>query len=238
MITFKQFQSLEEAALQEEVVQLDEISMSRLHAHTQGRNIGMITAWRSEHPDHPDWDKVKDLHKDDPKKKSWLLKVNKARNKELEGSIKDYVKTHPKHKVGYTKVRGRYVEKHGTPEAKDVDEHSFLIMGKKGNDKNGLKHFLEKHGKKYDQDSILHKAHNSNDAHLIGTNHSKFPGYEQHANVGEFHPNRTPEFHSVLHGGGINSGKQGLKTIRQKGTGVMTTRTGPASDKKWAHEHD
>jgi hypothetical protein len=235
MLTFQQF------------VQLDEISLARLHRHLdrhmQGREVGMITAWRSKHPDHPEWEKVKDLKDDNPTKKAWLLKVNKARNVELEKTLKSWVANYePGNQVSYRKVRGRFVENQGTPEAKNVDEHSFLVIGKKGSDQSrqgsdkSLKALLRTQGEKYDQDSILHKPHNSDEAFLVGTNKSKSPGLGRHVNVGKFRANRTPMFHSVLAGGGVNSGKQGEKTIRQKGTGNMVTRNGPASAKKWAHE--
>ena len=52
--------------------------------------------------------------------------------------------------------------------ARPVDEHSYLVIGKKGKDGGALKGFLKKHGEKYGQDSVLHKSHDSNEAHLHG----------------------------------------------------------------------
>lgn len=232
MLTFQQF-LFEEMS----TVALNEINMSRLSAHMNGRNIGMITASRGEHQDHPDWAKYKDLPKEHPDRQAFVNKVNKQRNKELEGHIKHWTKTQRANNnssAGYTKVRGRYTENFGKPDAHNVDEHSFLMIGKKGDDRGELKKFLTHHGEKYNQDSILHKAHDSTAAHLVGTNKTGYPGYGQHRSIGEFHANRTPEFHSILHGGGANSGKQGAKTIRQKGSGKTLARTGSAGDKTWA----
>jgi len=97
-------------------------------------------------------------------------------------------------------VKGRYVENKGTPQERPVDEHSYLIMGKKGDDKGALKHFMIHHGEKYGQDSVLHKAHNEPHAFLHGTREGGFPGKGQSHNVGTWHPNKVGEFHSVMKG--------------------------------------
>jgi len=165
MQSFKQFMD------QVNQTGLNESSLSRVFTHTQGRNIGMMTAHRGEH----------------------TAEENKQRNHELEGDIR-------KHGFGFTHVKGRYIENHGTPQARAVDEHSYLIHGKKGDDKGELKNFLTKHGEKYGQDSVLHKAHDSEHAHLIGTREGGFPGKGNTHDVGQWHPNRTGEFHSVMTG--------------------------------------
>ncbi len=150
---------------------LNEASLSRVLSHTEGRNIGMITAHRGE----------------------FSAAENKTRNTELEKSIRD--SGH-----GFIKVRGRYVENHGTPNARNVDEHSYLVVGKKGNDGGKLLGFLKKQGEKYGQDSILHKAHNDEHAFLHGTKEGGFPGKGVSHNVGKFHPNRAGEFHTTMKG--------------------------------------
>ena len=150
---------------------INETSLSRVQNHTQNRNIGMITAHRGEN----------------------TSSENKRNNKELEHHIR---------KAGYglVHVKGRYVENHGTPHAKNVDEHSYLVIGKKGDDNGHLLHHLKKWGEKYNQDSILHKAHNDKHAYLHGTNNSDFPGKGKQHDVGEFHANRSGEFHTALKG--------------------------------------
>lgn len=150
---------------------LNEASLSRVHAHTQGRNIGMITAHRGEN----------------------TPEENNKRNAELETSIR-------KAGYGFVKVKGRYIENHGTPEAKPVDEKSYLVVGKEGDDKGHLLSFLKKHGQKYGQDSVLHKPHDSEDAHLHGTREGGYPGMGKKESVGKWHPNRTPEFHTAMRG--------------------------------------
>jgi hypothetical protein len=149
----------------------NEYSLARVHQHTQNRNIGMMTAHRGE----------------------FTADENRERNRQLEDDIR-------KHGFGFTHVKGRYIENHGTPQARPVDEHSYLIHGKAGNDNGELKHFLMHHGEKYGQDSVLHKAHDAEHAHLIGTREGGFPGKGVSHQVGKWHPNRAGEFHSVMRG--------------------------------------
>jgi hypothetical protein len=59
---------------------------------------------------------------------------------------------------------------------------------------------LTKAGQKYEQDFVLHKSHDSENAHLIGTKEGVYPGAGKTADLGKFHANRVPEFHSVLKG--------------------------------------
>lgn len=151
---------------------LNEASLGRVYQHTKDRNIGMITAHRAEN----------------------TSEENRKRNDELEHHIR-------KAGYGFVKVKGRYIENHGTPHAKTVDEHSFLVVGKKGDDKGELKHFLKKHGEKYGQDSVLHKSHDEETAKLHGTREGGWPGKGETHDVGTFHPSRAGEFHTAMKGG-------------------------------------
>jgi hypothetical protein len=137
--------------------------------HTQNSNVGIITAHRG----------------------TLDAATNKSRNSALAGDIR-------KAGYGFAHIRGRYIENYGKPDARPVDEHSFLVIGKKGNDSGNLKGTLKHLGKKYDQDSVLHKAHNEPHANLIGTKEGTFPGEGKEHNVGQFHANRFSEFHSML----------------------------------------
>jgi hypothetical protein len=88
---------------------------------------------------------------------------------------------------------GRYIENFGKKNATPVDEKSFFVHGKD----DILPHLMEL-GKKYDQDSILHKKNDESVAKLHGTNDSGYPGMGKTADVGEFKPHEKGEFHSVL----------------------------------------
>jgi len=45
-------------------------------------------------------------------------------------------------------VRGRYIETHGSPYARPVDEHAYLVFGN-DDDSGNLKGFLRKYGRMY-----------------------------------------------------------------------------------------
>lgn len=150
---------------------LQEASLSRVHSHVQNRNIGMITAHRGEN----------------------TAKENASRNKELEKSIRSAG-------YGFVKVKGRYIENHGTDKARAVDEDSYLVVGKKGDDKGHLLSFLKQHGQKYGQDSILHKSASDENAKLHGTREGGWPGMGKEHDVGKFHANRAGEFHTAMRG--------------------------------------
>ena len=150
---------------------LQEASLSRVHSHVQNRNLGMITAHRGEN----------------------TSKENAARNKELEKSIRSAG-------YGFVKVKGRYIENHGTDAAKAVDEDSYLVIGSDDDDSGKLLSFLKQQGRKYSQDSILHKAASEENAKLHGTRDGGWPGMGKVHDVGKFHANRAGEFHTAMKG--------------------------------------
>jgi len=151
---------------------LNEASLSRVYAHTKDRNIGIISAHRGENsPDE-----------------------NKAASASLHNDIR-------KAGFGLVNIHGRYVENKGTPQERKVSEHSYLVIGKKGNDSGHLLGFLKKHGEKYKQDSVLHKKHDEESAKLHGTREGGFPGAGETHDVGTFHPQRVGDFHSAMRGG-------------------------------------
>lgn len=84
--------------------------------------------------------------------------TEKAKNQELKSMI---------HADGFStiKLKGRYLES----DKFAVKEHSFGVVGKAGNDDGELLHHLKKWGSKFEQDSIIHKAHDSKDAILHST---------------------------------------------------------------------
>ena len=172
-------------------------SISRIQKDSEDRNVGVITASRG------------DLSTEE----------NNKRNKSLEKDIRG-------HGYGFVHVKGRYVENHGTSEARPVDERSYMVMGKKGDDKGELLGHLKDLGKKYNQDSILHKGFGEKKATLHGTSSGEhaYPGMDKTADVGEFHPNRVPEFHSVLKGKGYSS-NQKQKTVNGSKQTAPTRKT-------------
>ena len=100
-------------------------------------------------------------------------------NRQRHAALKSDVR-----KTGYGFIEGRH-----------VDETSLLVVGRKGDDGGALLGYLKHLGKKYGQDSILHKPHNSKKASLHRTNETE---KHKHIEVGFWHPNRTGEFHSLM----------------------------------------
>ena len=150
---------------------INETSLSRVGSLTKDRNIGMITAHRA----------------------TYTKQENDARNNSLETDLR--AAGH-----GFVKVKGRYIENYGKDDAKTVDENSILVIGRNGQDSGHLKGSLLKLGKKYDQDSVLIKPHDEETAYLHGTNETGWPGLGKKTSVGNWHPGRVGEFHSLLRG--------------------------------------
>lgn len=170
---------------------INEASLGRVHQHTQGRSLGMISASRGI-------DKEASEHE-----KNLQRKVDNENHDKLKSDLKNSG-------FGFIHVKGRYVENYGTPQSKNVDEHSFIVVGKKGNDKDKLLQFLKQHGEKYGQDSILHKRHDEEDAKLHGTSdtfkdfNGEPLGKGGTTSVGKWHPDRAGEFHSAMKGKTFN----------------------------------
>jgi hypothetical protein len=146
-----------------------EASFARVHQHTQQRNVGMISASRGH----------------------LTSKENNSRHSQLKSDVR-------KAGYGFIPVKGRYIENHGTAQARHVDEKALMVIGKKGDDGGQLLGHLKHLGHKYDQDSVLHKPHHSHTASLHGTNETGYPGKDKSVDVGSWHPNRAGEFHSLL----------------------------------------
>jgi len=105
---------------------------------------------------------------------------NDRRSKTLHGELKA-----AGHKV--IPAFGGYIENHNTPDAKETRERSFIVMhNKPGDDKGAVKKTLTTLGRKYDQDSILHKPHNSDVASLHGTNKAAWPGMNKTVAAGKY----------------------------------------------------
>jgi ADP-ribosyltransferase exoenzyme len=97
-------------------------------------------------------------------------------------------------------VTGAYVENMGTPEARETHERSFIVMHNKPGDDNGaVKKTLIHMGKKYGQDSILHKPHNSDIASFHGTN--KATGVGKVTPVGKYRPRNNDQMFTRMKSG-------------------------------------
>lgn len=130
-------------------------------------------------------------------RKGQSLQQEKDKNQELKNMI---------HADGFStiKLKGRYLESDKYP----VKEHSFGVIGKTGSDGGELLTHLKKWATKFEQDSIIHKAHDSKDAVLHSTSTKgnetdldKEPNRQM--NVGQFRAN-VPNSYGQS---GLNHGK-------------------------------
>jgi hypothetical protein len=80
-------------------------------------------------------------------------------------------------------------------ECRDGDENITFGGGKKRRRWWGSARTSQTPWKKYGQDSIVHKPHNSDKASLHRTNETE---KDKHIEVGSWHPNRTAEFHFLM----------------------------------------
>ena len=78
-----------------------------------------------------------------------------------------------------------------------LHDRSYLVTSCFKN-RGKLQRFLEEHGAKYEQDSVLYKPHYSTDAHLITTSGEKKGSI---MSAGKWHPSRIGEYYSALKNG-------------------------------------
>lgn len=158
---------------------ITETTLSRVAQHFQHRSVGIITAHRGEYDEE----------------------TKRRRNAQLAGDLR-------KSGLSYTRVTGGYKER--TPEGKErwVNEHSFVVHGPHkdydphGHMSNHVKNTLIRLGKKYYQDSILFKPHNSENASFHGTRPDGWLGVGGTHDVGRFHPDKITQYHTTLRGRG------------------------------------
>lgn len=132
--------------------------------------MGMITAYRGQ----------------------YSIEQNEKRNSQLISDIRSAG-------FGYVPVTGFYVENPGTEDEQKVTEKSFVVISS-ANDSGRLRFFLEKSGKKYDQDSVLYKDAATDEAVLIGTASGRWPGLNVEVKVGKWKPNSIGSYYTKMKG--------------------------------------
>tara|TARA_Y100000310_G_scaffold201429_1_gene201519 strand:+ start:10306 stop:10935 length:630 start_codon:yes stop_codon:yes gene_type:complete len=161
---------------------INESSLSRLYRHIQEYDAAIITAHRTNLEDTADCLKL------------LPLVDNGARNKALKAVLlyKGY---------GVTVVDGSYVENFKDPDPLkrvEVSEESFFVANLQDEDS-----FIEqigKFGELFCQDSVLIIPRGGEDAYLLGTNNSLFPGRGNREFVGDFSAGAEAEFMSKIRG--------------------------------------
>ena len=97
---------------------------------------------------------------------------------------------------GITNIDGSWIEGYGTPEEKQYKEDSFFVVNEKNNTNFVQK--IKELGKIFCQDSVLIKEIGSENAYLIGTNNSDYPGFDKVDQKGIFKGGETSEFLSKV----------------------------------------
>lgn len=148
---------------------LSESSLSRILTHTKNRSVSIISAERGENTAAENNRQTEKLHSD--------LKASG---------------------YGFVRGRGGYVEGHGTADAMNVaGEHSFLVVGHKGDDGGKMLGHIKKLGAEYKQESILHKPHDSEDASWHYTSGDK-KGSVEHQ--GKFKQDNKAMYYTTISG--------------------------------------
>lgn len=115
----------------------DEASLGRAKNHIENRNVGLISASRSE------FDVAK----------------NNERTKQLKSDIIAAG-------FGFMNLTGSYVENLGKENEQKVTERSFFVIGSDIKDK-ALYNFLKKESEKFNQESFLYKTPDDKNGYLI-----------------------------------------------------------------------
>ena len=187
---------------------LNEISLNSIHQFSMTRNIGMISAFR----------------------KAYELEENLERTKLLQEKLEVY------NLATYIKLKGFYIGWHvPTGEKAPPYEISFLLTGLDKDDGDCLKGLLKKLGREFNQDSILFKPFDKEEAVLIGTNDKDenekptWLGMNSLASVGKFHPLRMGEFHTLMQG-------NPPQELMQKDSEMTPKKTLPSNPKTFTFE--
>ena len=153
--------------INKEIDLIFESSWSRVLQWINSYDIATITAFRS---------KLKDVteHTFIPENKqvgdSFTLQENRVRNKELKAKLLSCG-------YGVTNIHGNYIEGISGADAVEVGEESFFVVNLK-NDSNFYNELFQL-SEYYNQDSFLYKPKEDEQAYLVGTNNSDYPGYQQ-----------------------------------------------------------
>ena len=187
---------------------LNEIALNSIHQFSMTRNIGMISAFR----------------------KAYELEENLERTKLLQEKLE------VNNLATYIKLKGFYIGWYVTTGEKAPPyEISFLLTGLDRDDGGSLKDLLKKLGREFNQDSILYKPFDKEEAVLIRTNdkdeHEKltWPGINCIASAGKFHPLRMGEFHTLMQG-------NPPQELMQKDSEMTPKKTLPSNPKTFTFE--
>lgn len=131
-----------------------------------------------------------------------MISASRGRYTKLENLKRTYDLSRRLKEEGYSFIstRGAYIEGFDTPQAKEVEEDSFFVIGNT-KDFEQFKDDMVNLGQEFNQDSvaIINPEHN---ATIVGTQdfdedgNPVSPGYGNEWDIGTFHPTQIGQFYS------------------------------------------
>jgi hypothetical protein len=163
---------------------INESSLKRIEHWIDSNDIAAISASRNEMK-YPTENTLMDKEVGE----SYSRQENIRRNRELKSALL---------KLGYgvTRVQGSYIEDLKNNPNKEEPEESFIVVNL-NNDPDFYEN-LFKLSEYYNQDSFMMKYKDDDEAYLVGTNLSDFPGYKDKSSVGTFKDKVNATFMSRL----------------------------------------
>lgn len=161
---------------------LSESGLSRVWTHITSHDTAILSAFRNDPLDNSECS----FDSNREEEGNTTLQINKDRNRDLKAALLY-------NRYGVTKADGAYVENYLDPEKQvEVKEDSFFVV----NISDDPSFFLtiEKLGEMFCQDSVLMIPKGGDDAYLLGTNNSEWPGLGNKEMVGKFRAGREAEF--------------------------------------------
>jgi hypothetical protein len=161
-----------------------EASLERVYHHTKNSSLVILCVFRS---------------------------TDERKPEENEAAHAQLIKMVGEHGFGCGHIKGRYIENRGQPDERAVVEKFLLVSA--GADPRTHERLIAmaKHlGRHFDQESVLFKPHDDENAYLLGTTKRGFvdPPFGETKLVGEFHPNKVGDYMTMLrrhHRGGLTS---------------------------------
>ncbi len=161
------------------MMRFNEKKLENIIPDIEGKNIGIISAFRS----------------------AYNKEENLSRTKELQNDLNHAG-------LRFIRLIGHYIEGFGSKaQKKPKKEISFLVFADNNKDDKQLEQFMKELGEKYNQDSVIYKSYDNESATLIGTskhdedgNKIEFPGYKKEFELGKFTLDKMGDFYSKMKG--------------------------------------
>lgn len=167
---------------------LTESGLSRVLHHIEKHDCAILSAHRKDPKDNS---KCNPGAVDETDEEGDAAEINKRRARDLKAIFlsMDY---------GVTRVDGSYIENFKQSDAIEVQEDSIFIVNL-NDDPDFIRNVAEM-SEKFCQDSVLIIPKDEDEAHLLGTNKSEYPGYNKEESVGKLVMGKEAEFMTRVKG--------------------------------------